>query len=43
MTTIVNGQVLMENYKVLVMDENSVIEQAQNAAKEMVEAVNKDV
>lgn len=42
MTTIVNGQVLMENYKVLVMDENSVIEQAQNAAKELVEAVNKD-
>lgn len=39
MTTIVDGQVLMENYKVLSMDEDAVIQQAQIAAKELAEAV----
>ncbi|MCK5660663.1 MAG: amidohydrolase family protein [Methanosarcinales archaeon] len=39
MTTIVDGQVLMEDYKVLTMDEDAVIEQAQIAAKEMADAV----
>lgn len=39
MTTIVDGQVLMEDYKVLVMDEEAVIEHAAAAAKELAEAV----
>src|SRR5665648_489167 len=41
MTTIVDGQVLMENYKVLSLDESVVLQQAQIAAKEMVEAVKR--
>ena len=36
-TTIVNGEVLMDNYKVLVLDEQKVIEEAQKAAQELVE------
>ena len=41
MTTIVDGQVLMEDYKVLSLDESVVLQQAQLAAKEMVEAVKR--
>jgi 5-methylthioadenosine/S-adenosylhomocysteine deaminase len=37
MTTIVNGKVLMDNYKVLVLDEQKVMEDAQKAAEELVE------
>ena len=36
-TTIVNGKVLMDNYKVLVLDEQKVMEDAQKAAEELVE------
>ena len=37
---IVNGKVLMDNYKVLALDEQKVIEEAQKAAKELVARVN---
>jgi Cytosine deaminase and related metal-dependent hydrolases len=39
-TTIVNGKVLMDDYKVLVLDEQKVMEEAQKAAEELVARVN---
>lgn len=39
-TTIVNGKVLMDDYKVLVLDEQKVMEEAQKAAKDLVERAN---
>jgi 5-methylthioadenosine/S-adenosylhomocysteine deaminase len=39
-TTIVDGKVLMDDYRVLVLDEQKVIEEAQKAAKELVARVN---
>ena len=39
-TTIVNGKVLMDNYRVLVLDEQKVMEEAQKAAAELVSKVN---
>ena len=39
-TTIVDGKVLMDNYKVLVLDEQKVMEEAQKAAEELVARVN---
>jgi len=36
-TTIVNGKVLMDNYKVLVLDEQKVMEDAKKAAEELIE------
>ncbi|MHC1755142.1 MAG: amidohydrolase family protein [Methanosarcina sp.] len=35
-TTIVDGKILMDNYRVLVLDEQNVIEEAQKAAEELV-------
>lgn len=39
-TTIVNGKVLMDDYKVLALDEQKVMEDAQKAAEELVARVN---
>ncbi|AKB77530.1 S-adenosylhomocysteine deaminase [Methanosarcina horonobensis HB-1 = JCM 15518] len=39
-TTIVDGKILMDDYKVLVLDEQKVIEEAQKAAEELVARVN---
>jgi len=39
-TTIVNGKILMDDYRVLVLDEHKVIEEAQKAAEELVARVN---
>ncbi|OPY16189.1 MAG: N-ethylammeline chlorohydrolase [Methanomethylovorans sp. PtaU1.Bin073] len=39
MTTIVNGKVLMQDYKVLCMDELKVIEQASIAAEKLIARV----
>lgn len=39
-TTIVNGKVLMDNYRVLVLDEQKVMDEAQKAAAELVSKVN---
>ncbi len=39
-TTIVNGKILMDDYRVLVLDEQKVIEEAQKAAEELVAKVN---
>jgi 5-methylthioadenosine/S-adenosylhomocysteine deaminase len=39
-TTIVNGKVLMEDYRVLALDEQKVMEEAQKAAEELVARVN---
>jgi 5-methylthioadenosine/S-adenosylhomocysteine deaminase len=38
-TTIVNGKVLMDNYRVLVLDEQTVMENAQKAAEDLVARV----
>jgi 5-methylthioadenosine/S-adenosylhomocysteine deaminase len=38
-TTIVNGKVLMDNYKVLVLDEEKVMVEAKKAAEELIERV----
>jgi 5-methylthioadenosine/S-adenosylhomocysteine deaminase len=38
-TTIVDGKILMDDYRVLVMDEQKVMEEAQKAAKELVARV----
>ncbi|AKB27674.1 S-adenosylhomocysteine deaminase [Methanosarcina siciliae T4/M] len=39
-TTIVDGKVLMDNYRVLALDEEKVIEEARTAAEELVARVN---
>ncbi len=39
-TTIVNGKILMDNYRVLVLDEQKVVEEAQKASEELVARVN---
>jgi 5-methylthioadenosine/S-adenosylhomocysteine deaminase len=39
-TTIVDGKILMDDYRVLVLDEQKVIEEAQKAAEELVARVN---
>lgn len=39
-TTIVDGKVLMDNYKVMVLDEQKVMEEAQKAAEELVAMTN---
>lgn len=39
-TTIVDGKILMDDYRVLVLDEQKVLEEAQKAAEELVARVN---
>jgi 5-methylthioadenosine/S-adenosylhomocysteine deaminase len=39
-TTIVNGKILMDDYRVLAFDEQKVMEEAQKAAEELVARVN---